>query len=412
MSLRLRAGTYHADVMVNGQRIRQTLRTSDWREAKRREQDLIKDAKEGMVASKREDFGRKPFSEALDKYVEEATPRLQPLSVRSEKERGRRLKEFFAPLPLAKITPDSIRDYVTHRKAQGAGNRTCNMECGLLRRLLKRAKLWRRFADDYKPLPQAQDIGRAMMPDEEARLAKTCQKRPEWRNARLAFELARNTAMRCAEIRNLRWSDIDLMAWTLTIHRAGTKTNSGVRSIPLNSDAQRAILELREMAKSFADGQISPEWYLFARRHGQGTKPKAKTEADPAAPPPSRVEPTRPLSSWRTAWRALRAAAAKGDKDKGIPAMPNLASLRFHDLRHHVISRLAEGQTSDQTIMAIAGHVSPRMLAHYSHVRMEAKRRALDSLNPMPAPSAPGQSAPPGQGVMSQIASQNGLDDS
>jgi hypothetical protein len=35
---------------------------------------------------------------------------------------------------------------------------------------------------------------------------------------------------------------------------------------------------------------------------------------------------------------------------------------------------------SDQTIMAIAGHVSQKMLAHYSHVRLEAKRTALDAL--------------------------------
>src|SRR5262252_3007935 len=30
--------------------------------------------------------------------------------------------------------------------------------------------------------------------------------------------------------------------------------------------------------------------------------------------------------------------------------------------------------------MAIAGHVSQKMLAHYSHVRVEAKRKALDAL--------------------------------
>ena len=30
--------------------------------------------------------------------------------------------------------------------------------------------------------------------------------------------------------------------------------------------------------------------------------------------------------------------------------------------------------------MSIAGHVSQRMLAHYSHVRIEAKRKALDVL--------------------------------
>ena len=30
--------------------------------------------------------------------------------------------------------------------------------------------------------------------------------------------------------------------------------------------------------------------------------------------------------------------------------------------------------------MSIAGHVSPKMLAHYSHVRLDAKRKALDAL--------------------------------
>ena len=46
----------------------------------------------------------------------------------------------------------------------------------------------------------------------------------------------------------------------------------------------------------------------------------------------------------------------------------------------------AESQASDQTIMAIAGHVSARMLAHYSHVRLAAKRTALQALS-RPAPN-------------------------
>jgi hypothetical protein len=31
--------------------------------------------------------------------------------------------------------------------------------------------------------------------------------------------------------------------------------------------------------------------------------------------------------------------------------------------------------------MSIAGHVSQQMLAHYSHVRIESKRKALDALS-------------------------------
>jgi hypothetical protein len=65
-----------------------------------------------------------------------------------------------------------------------------------------------------------------------------------------------------------------------------------------------------------------------------------------------------------TAWRSVRAKA-------GIQG-------RWHDRRCTLITELAEQGAGDQTIMAIAGHVSKRMLDHYSHIRMEAKRSALD----------------------------------
>jgi integrase len=54
--------------------------------------------------------------------------------------------------------------------------------------------------------------------------------------------------------------------------------------------------------------------------------------------------------------------------------------LRFHDLRHTCITKLAESQASEQTLMAIAGHVSRRMIEHYSHIRMAAKRSAVDAI--------------------------------
>jgi Phage integrase family len=54
---------------------------------------------------------------------------------------------------------------------------------------------------------------------------------------------------------------------------------------------------------------------------------------------------------------------------------------RFHDLRVTCITKLAESQASEQTIMAIAGHVSRRMLEHYSRIRTEAKRIALEAIS-------------------------------
>src|ERR1017187_9308288 len=53
---------------------------------------------------------------------------------------------------------------------------------------------------------------------------------------------------------------------------------------------------------------------------------------------------------------------------------------RWHDNRHTLITELAESGAGDQTIMDIAGHVSKQMVKHYSHIRMEAKRTALESI--------------------------------
>jgi hypothetical protein len=44
------------------------------------------------------------------------------------------------------------------------------------------------------------------------------------------------------------------------------------------------------------------------------------------------------------------------------------------------VHRLTESGAGDEVIMSITGHVSRAMLSRYSHVRMEAKRRALDEI--------------------------------
>ena len=75
---------------------------------------------------------------------------------------------------------------------------------------------------------------------------------------------------------------------------------------------------------------------------------------------------TRPVTTLRTAWTKLR----KNAKVVG----------RWHDHRHTLVTELAESGAGDEVIMSIAGHVSRAMLSRYSHVRMEAKRRALDEI--------------------------------
>jgi hypothetical protein len=86
------------------------------------------------------------------------------------------------------------------------------------------------------------------------------------------------------------------------------------------------------------------------------------------------------MLQWDTAWRALRDGA-------GLPR------LRFPDLRHTVITEPAEMGVADHALESISGHLSRRVLEHYSHIRIDAKRQALDALDTARRNAAPNGNA-------------------
>ena len=57
-----------------------------------------------------------------------------------------------------------------------------------------------------------------------------------------------------------------------------------------------------------------------------------------------------------------------------------MASATCHTIIANPGTELAESGAGDEVIMSIAGHVSLAMLSSHSHVRMEAKRRAVDEV--------------------------------
>ena len=160
-------------------------------------------------------------------------------------------------------------------------------------------------------------------------------------------------------MKGLQWCDVDLFARTLTIRKS--KTAAGERLVPLTDVAISALARLRRRAEGF--GAVEPSHYVFAAFVPKFTfRGKMVIGYNVTG-----FDPTRHVKSWRTAGRTLT-------KKAGLPGF------RFHDLRHCAITQLAENGTSDSTIMAIAGHVSRQMLERYSHVRMEAKRNAMEAL--------------------------------
>jgi integrase len=284
-----RGKTWWTDFAVNGVRYRMSLGTTDWREALSREKDRIAEAQAGKLSVAGQSFARLAFTEALRRYLEDRSPRVARRSHRSESDHAKPLREFFDAAPVARISSESVLDYIRHRKTKEISNVTINMEIGILRRVLKRAKRWSQIADDVPRLPERRDVGRAMSPDEKLRLLRVAWARPEWETARLACLLALNTTMRGCELKGLRWCDVDLLSRALTVRRS--KTAAGERVIPLNSDAMAAVLRLRERAKAIFGDSISPDWYVLPHAEGH-----------------SKPDPTRPMSDGRSAWRNLTRA--------------------------------------------------------------------------------------------------------
>jgi integrase len=347
------------DFTVNGQRFRQSLGTTDWRQAQSNEKELIAQASEGKLTQTANSLARQAFTLAADEYVTARKLELASASQAKEKQLLVQLRAYFKQEPLKCITAKRIIEYRSWRAEQGVGPATLNAEIGILRRIMKRGKIWARVADDIRPLREPSSIGKALTEEEKQRLLKIAVMRPEWETAHLAAVLCLNTTARSCELKGLQWSDVDLFGRTLTIRRS--KTAAGERVVPLTDVAVSALARLRGRAERF--GTVEPSHYIFAAFVPKFTF-SGKKVIDYSV---TGFDPTRHVNSWRSAWRTLT-------KKAGLPGF------RFHDLRHCAISQLAESGTADSTIMAIAGHVSRRMLERYSHVRMEAKRKALEAL--------------------------------
>jgi integrase len=373
-----RGKTWHTHFFVDGVRYRQSLETGDWREAQAKEKELITQATQGNLNASRQGFAKLAFAEAADSYFNGRKLELGESSQKKERQLLVKPREFFQQKCLSKITSEDVLRFREWRSKAGVGPAIINMEVGVIRRMLKRARRWHLLGPDVHPLKEPRSIGRALTHDEKLRLLRTAGQDEEWQRVQAAMSLALCTTMRGCEIKRLQWRDIDFLNRAILVRTS--KTEAGQRLIPMNDEAYEMVVRLRERAKGF--NGIEPQHYVFpACEHGH-------------------VDPTRNQRSFRTAWRSLTRVIRCPACGKSQPPGENctngkckasiqdvkspLAGLRFHDLRHHAITELAESQVSDQTIMAIAGHVSQQMLARYSHVRTEARRQAVAALSAKP----------------------------
>lgn len=369
MSVFKRGGVWWYKFYFANKLIRETAKTSSKTLAKDAETKRRRELEEGFNGLSSVDRTKRvqTFAQAADELLSDYQVRREASSVRYLKQRLAHLKANMGGMMLIEISPDTIAEYQGIRLKEGALGSSINAEVMFALRILGeigdavRLKLRR---ERRLRLPKNKNCGKAITLEQESSLLEFAQVPdvPEGEKMDLkatrspvilpSIMLALNTTMRVSEIRTLQWSQIDFLKRIITVGKSKTDASTG-RTIPINNELFKILAEHRAWYESNVC-PVATELYVFP--FGDSRK----------------YYPEKPISSFKTSWKNVR-------KKAGV-------KVRFRDLRHTAITKLAESGAPDETILSISGHVSREMLKHYSHIRTEAKRRALDAIATKPSP--------------------------
>jgi integrase len=318
-------------------------------------------------------------------------PRIAEGTANSERYRLQHFVRLTGNKRLGQVTNSDLDVYQNKRLEEGVGAWSINKEVLLWSLILKKAKVWGRLREDYKPLKtKASDIGRALTREELRTLAQVAQTDQDWEAAFYGSVLAANTGLRGGELKKLRVRAVDLEHRRLIIKRQDTKTDAGARHVELNQDATEAAKRLLLRAQLL--GASKPDHYLMPKHLSRIAFGPDKGKRG--------YDPMQHQSYWDTAWSSLTAAvrcpgcgklqppSEKCRNEKCDTDMREVTSategLRFHDLRHTFITHMVERGVPLGTIQAFVGHMSNRMIRHYTHITSGAARRAVELLDQEP----------------------------
>jgi integrase len=316
-----------------------------------------------------------PFSQALDTWLREYRIHI---SVKTCKDYAWDIRALSTPwrdsehgenpfleLALGQVKADHMHTYQRKRLLEDKLARTSvNAELDFLRSA--RRKL-RRPVHGYNRLKIPFVVkGRVLTDEERRRILELAASNPNWMGAYLYLLLSLNTTCGPKECFTIRLTDCHLEAteecpWGFVevglkgLGRMGLNGGDGAkndwrpRRCALNRESRAAVQLAIERAQKL--GARDPEHYIFPFRISRYT-----------------FDPSKHITSIKTAWRSLRRAA-------GMP------KLRPYDCRHHSITCLLENaEVSDQTVEEMCGHIDPRTKRYYSAIRMKQKAKAAAAL--------------------------------
>jgi len=373
MAVYKRGGTWWYKFKFEGQVIRESAKTCSKTVAREAEKARRRKLEEGFNGIRRRD--RAPLlKSAADAWLDSKTA-LTPLGRAYYSIYAAKLKREIGARLISDIGLDEIAALQRKRLGQGLSARSVNCEIATLRQILKRFGLWAQFSGQVKFLRESTDAGKALSREEEARLLDAIGRSPS-PSLLPFFVLSLDGGLRPSETRGLRhrdlrltWRDGVIAEGEVIVGQSKTEAGSG-RAVPLT---RRAAAALTLWLARFP--QAKPDSYVFPFHHiGISTEKNSKNKRIPWLWGVNLDKPMSRASYKRSFDTAQEKAGVK---------------CRFYDARHSFVTRLAENPAvSVETIRQLAGHVSEKMLSRYAHIRVQARRTAIATLEPSASETA------------------------
>src|SRR5215471_78304 len=221
-----------------GKRVRKSAKTKSKTIAKECEKSHRRELERslaGLPAEKREDR-IKSVGDVVKFYLDHYEINHRAKSVAFANGRLAHVKRLLGVVLLPDLTVSTIRSYIKVRLKERVSGRTINMEIGELSRAI--GKPWSVLWPKLRKLEERRDVGRALSPEEEAKLLNASKDQSSPNRSRTIgtfVRVALLTGMRSWEILALTWTQVDFVRRVITVGRAKTASGTG-RQIPMNAE--------------------------------------------------------------------------------------------------------------------------------------------------------------------------------
>lgn len=320
-----RRNVWHINIMLNGQRVRQSTGTND----KKLAENILAKIRTQIVEGK---YYPKPpgdsilFCEMMERFVKEHSPFVSTNTLKSYEFSLKHLLPVFAEMSLIKIMPERICQYQQDRILEGSAPASINREIALLSKAFSTAvKKWKWVnANPCKAvdsLPENNERIRYLANSEVEKLYKEL---PAWLVP--IVTVARFTGLRLSNILSLSWESVDIFRKVILV---GKTKNGEPIGLPMNRtvfDTLKKLNKVRHLSTKI----------IFPNNNG---RKRCRHKVS----------------------REFKQACKKA----------GVENFRFHDLRHDFGSNLVQRGVDIYSVAKLMGHKDIRMTQRYSHLSPE-----------------------------------------